>query len=315
MLRTSDAALALHVDSDGEVWSLRKTQTARRTRLRPAAFAAAAEFAGPLRVLGCPENTELICRIWEQRDRCPHMRLDVATPRLVKHCESVLDVLQVAVQSARFAPSLGGWHAFDAIDYATHCLWEKFAQKEMETQEQAASVIAAHPLWRLVSFIHPLNPLAFSRWLIEVRDPRWYISDTHPDRTSPLEHYLGVNPSIQAESELASEETRLKRALLFRCWLTQRCWLPAGPTNFTPDEILDDPRHFLLRIFAKHLQTDPVLGIVRGSQAFLRFVRTAWLSLLTTPAPGSRDRMFDPGQHLWPAELAAYQQFTATTAP
>lgn len=315
---TKSLPLVLQVDPDQEVWSLRGRQSARRTRLSASDFVSHAELSGPVRIFGSKENAELICEIWRRRANWPDLRLQVGTPRMVSHCTEVRDVLLVGSSAPPYAPSLGGWHDFTERDYIPYALGQY-------TQRSPASMPPEHSNWhaievllrdfaplRILRFIRTLSVPMLGFWLAELRDPRWFVSVTEPDRVSPMDQYLGLWPANQATTLAAGSALDGAPAHVRRCWLTQRCWLPMNveQADAGAGSLYDTkhPQNFLLRVFANPKKGAPMRALLRASQLFTRFTRAAWLDWLSA-GRASYDPLFMAEQFLLPEELTAYHEY------
>ena len=112
-----------------------------------------------------------------------------------------------------------------------------------------------------------------------LRNPRWFIDLTAPDRDGPLVSYLGLNPRTLHDILSGCRESRQQ----------QRCLMvlaSAALQRVSPDD-LTLPLHFLWRIWQQHTLKDHVGGVSRGMlracQHFIRCLRLLWLEVLRAP--------------------------------
>ena len=298
-------ALVLHLDKVGQVWTVRGKQSPRRTRLNVEDFIRFADLSGRVHVVGSRENSELLVRLWQERERLSEMRLFVGTPQMVAHTVKPSEALQAIGTAPPLAPSLGGWHAFteqDAISYQLAAL----SQRKQLTDDVSIELVKQHASWPLIGFIPSLNLSAFGAWLGEIRDPRWYVNPDDPNSTAPLERYMGLWPKVQAG--LFTENHRVMASTAGkRCHLTRYCWLPSNDHELSNCD-LEDPQHFLVRVLAARCPEQPIIGLVRGSQLFTRFARALWLSQI------SGYQLFDPREFLKEPEVACFLKFAEALA-
>lgn len=284
---------------------MRSRQSPRRTKLTVDEFLNFAELVGRVHVVGSRDNAELLTRLWQQREQHPEMQLHVGTPRLIEQTRKPSEALVAIAGSQPMAPSVGGWHLFTETDAIAYELAWKLSRKDL-TDARATELAMQHPIWPLASFIGTLRADALGRWLGEVRDPRWYVHAKDPDSTASLERYMGLWPSLQA-SLLTHNQKAASTTAGRRCLLTRDCWLPATDVELSQCD-MEDPRHFLVRVVAARCPMDPVVGLVRASQMFTRFVRAIWLSQV------SGYSLFDPRDFLRKEELPSFMEFAEASA-
>lgn len=183
--------LGIHLDVQDMVWTGRPGQTQIRTNLSSEHFVNQADLSGTIRVLGLAKHSALLCRLHNAVADRPDCRLEVARPSLVSRWSTTQQKLTAIVNSARLPPSLGGWHQFTDVDLATYKLRMHQDAGLVDTPGFRLLVLR-HPVRSLASFIPTLDHAAFGKWLACVLDPRWYVDESNPDRTSKLEQFLGL---------------------------------------------------------------------------------------------------------------------------
>jgi len=308
-LAMSESVLGVHLDEAGLVWTARADQSPVRTSLTVAEFVNHAPLFGTVRVLGSPRHCSLLCRLHQAALQSGNnFKLEVASPHLVSPQATLSQTVLAVTNSPRTPPSLGGWHAFTDLDMASYSL-RLICQRGGEQDAWLLAVLRTHPAWRLVQFIPTLDPLSFARWLAEVLDPRWYVSEHSPDSTSRLEQFLGLRPDVQRRLLRGG---RTNNATL-RCQLTRKCWLPSD-VSLTGQLDIEDPRNFLFRVLGSQMHRDAAVGLVRASQTFTRYVRAVWLNAMST-GTNHEGELFSPEQFFkTETEQVAFMQFMTTQA-
>lgn len=308
-LEFNESVLAVHVVGD-DIWTGRPNQAARRTRMKVAEFADSIELSGEVRLLGTGENAGLLCRLHERYAAATDISIEVCTPQMSVKMAAPANVIRAVAESKRFSPSLGGWHRFSNLDYPSYALADMYRREHVDP-ELVSQLLQQHPTWPLVGFIPTLNLPMYCRWLACVRDPRWFVSEFDPDRTSRMEQYLGLKPATQLQVRVAnSRREKFANASQYRCQLTQRCWLPETVDAVSAVDVAD-PRNFLFRVLGGRIESDPVKAICRTSQMFTRFVRGVWLNGMSKGTPHA-GQLFTP-EHFFKnkSELEAFEQFAS----
>jgi len=135
-------------------------------------------------------------------------------------------------------------------------------------------------------------------------DPRWYIDLKHPNRLGRVQSFLGLSPSIQrrvAARDVTDSATR-------RCLMVWGCW-----RNHGGRVDMAAPGNFLWRI--RNAASDPVLGDLRASQAFVSYLIRTWQQqIVRETMPYLREPLFVPEQFFHRGdvdEVQAYKDFAA----
>ena len=277
--------------------------------------------ADVVRLLGSPENVELILSLWEARQRGELADVQLASPVLCHDRGERRDpnTVFLRMRSSYLPPSCGGWHSMSPLDYASYALAAALRASEGRYTVEVRNCLWAHPVWPAARFPRFISRPALATLLGELLDPRWYIDPDRPNGTRRLLGFLGLNPRTQAGVMSLGRPNPMHD----RCKLVHRCWsrppLHIGLTyrqDWRPAEasqpglaIGDDPRDFLWRIC--YSRKDPVIGHVRASQQFAIFLQQTWLQSLSQ-ASSQAHEVFVPEHYFrWSSESAAFRRHFA----
>lgn len=298
--------LKLHTDKRGHVWycdgvtSPRNSEQTADTFLRSAVVN---RLSAQVRLLGLPQNAELIIELFLRRQKREIAHVQVASSRAAGAPDEILDPVTalLKMRALQASSSCGGWHSVAMSDYAIYAMLAHFLRNDFVLDDTAATYLHAHPVYKIVSFIPSINEAALARLLVTIIDPRWYVDTRMPDRASKLELFLGLTPKIQRR--VSNAKVILSKAREFRCATVLQCW----KTQTVDSAVVDAPREFLWRIWGT--AGGDAAGDLRASQAFVRFLRLNWLETLDTRR-GKKDGLFLPTRYFKNAtERQAFADF------
>lgn len=254
------------------------------------------------RLLGIPQNAELICSLYLRQAKNEVRYVDVAGPNILNNF-SELDnpplVLQ-RMRSTTLSPASGGWHTLTMHDYPVYALLAKMSRTGFVFDDAGQAYLRIHPAYKALTFIPTLSETDTLRLISTIIDPRWYVNRQQPDSPRKLELFLGLTPAIQAKVSDAQSLITKKREM--RCHNVLSAWKTAMPENV--DKQL--PENFLYRIYDHY--GGGAIGDLRASQAFVKYLCDNWLTALDT-RNGVKDGLFVPGRYFkTPAERAAYSR-------
>jgi len=284
-----------------------------------------------IRVLGLAQNAELVVALWQLVETGQLKRLEIAGPNV---CETEAErrdphIALFRMRQCLLNPSLGGFHAATAGDYATYRL--AVAVQRADTH-MLAELVRQHPVWPDLAFLGNADPLRVAPVLTYLLDPRWFIDPQHPERTARAEIFMGVFPRVQSRvsSGFDSPEAEERRAnAVFHAWQWQvptvadaaaaikdhRChavlqaWKWRTPT---PAET-ERPEYFIWRRYKA--AGEGATGDLRASQAFLHYLLRAWTQRLYNLIPGRPAvELFAPELMLQGWEAKAYRDHCAKQA-
>jgi hypothetical protein len=269
--------LRLHTDDEGIVWMGKQGISAFRTGLSPSEWIAADEHHGgaslrdaqQIRILGVPENAELITEIhemWQVNNDYPP-RIYIGSPGVCLHAARRGDpafVLSQIWQPCIQSQACGCWHEFTPRDYPTYLMLKLLQQNNGQVHGSVKKILPYHPAWPAISFIPTHNVEFACKLLCEIVDPRWYSHPERPGRFTRLWAYLGVEPY---HFHMHAKPDDLHQA---RADIATAAW--CGKT-FAQNVDLDDPRQFLLRIYRREGFES---GLLKATKKFLQFLCLVW---------------------------------------
>jgi hypothetical protein len=332
MITTDLHSLKLHV-AEGRVWYLHGNGAPHPAdTVEECLESAAIDSAECIRVMGVKDNARLIVGLYEKHILGNLGALEVVTPLVCETAAERRDPTVVLYRMRRFqrAPSLGGYHAVGAHDYAAYQLTA--AMDDHGWTPATQTILRRHPAWFPLKFIPEVDWECCAKVLAAIIDPRWYIDACHPDRSGKLEAFLGLNPKTQAGVTRGTHKWRKHTMCetVLRCWKLRRLidavrdkFDLAGPRPYADsDEPGLRPGDFPWRIWGSLMgigpgsrcpRQDPVVADLRASQRFVQFVRLVWLHALYTRAvmPEQGAPLFDAKQffRLHVAEAQAFNHY------
>lgn len=299
-----EIVIKLHTADDGNVWYARGINTCKNSEQIVDSFLLSSVVSGmglTFRILGVPQNAELICALYLRRYKGEVRSVEIAGPNILDNQHELQDpsTVLMRMRSAAVSPACGGWHALTLHDYPTYAMLARMTRNNFVFDEQAESYLHMHPAFRALSFIPTLVESEVAKLLVTTIDPRWYIDRRKPERIKKLELFLGLTPAIQ--EKVSNPNKMLTKAREFRCAAVLNSW------KSKPYEEVDvkKPENFLYRIW--HAAGGGYYGDLRASQAFLRYLNDNWLAVLEN-RKGVRDGLFAPNLYFkTPAEIESYE--------
>ena len=281
--------IKLHTHTDGRIWysvglgpPVNSTQLIDSFLLSPPVTGLGVQ----VRVLGLPQNAELIAALYIRRYKNEIHLVEIAGPNVLHTADEVNDP-QIVLQRMRtvdISSAAGGWHALSTHDYPTYAMLGRLLRTNFVFDDAAQTYFRLHPAHKALIFIPTLSADVAAQLLTTIVDPRWYVDRRSPDRVGKLELYLGLTPQVQNR---VSSPALLTSKREIRCNTVLRAW----KTVAVEDADLTDPTNFLYRI-NKAAGGGPK-GDLRASQAFVRYLRYNWLAVLET-RKGTKDGLFAP---------------------
>jgi len=303
-----ETAVKLHTDNIGHVWYAKGIGPATNSAQIVDEFMLSPILAGMglcVRVLGTPQNAELIAALYLRRHKNEIRALEVAGPQVVLATKTT-DPREAIIQmrGLALAPACGGWHLISMMDYPTYAMLARMLRTNFVFDESVNTYYHLHPAYRALSFIPGLSLEEVAKLLTTIIDPRWYVDLRMPERTSKLELYLGLTPKIQRR--VSDKSQILKRVRELRCANVLSCWKTAESDSVD----LTAPANFLYRVYRN--AGGGAKGDLRASQAFVRYLRHNWLAGLEN-RNGVKDGLFAPDLFFKsPAEIESYSRHMAT---
>jgi hypothetical protein len=299
-----ETIIKLHTAADGCVWFARGISSCKNSEQIVDSFLLSPSMSGvslTFRVLGIPQNAELICALYLRRYKGEIRSVEIAGPNILDSQHELKDPATVLMRmrSAVVSPACGGWHSLTLHDYPTYAMLARMTRNNFVFDEPAMSYLHMHPAYRSLKFIPTLSEADAAKLLVTTIDPRWYIDRRRPERIKKLELFLGLTPAIQ--EKVSNPNKLLTKAREFRGATVLSSWKSAAPETVD----LKKPENFLYRIW--QAAGGGSHGDLRASQAFLRYVNDNWLSVLEN-RKGAKDGLFAPNLYFkTPAEIEAYE--------
>lgn len=304
--QTDETSIKLHTAKDGKVWYASSINTAQNSEQILDAFLLSPVVTGMglrVRVLGVPQNAELITALYLRRNKNEVISVEVAGPNICESPEELDDPETVLyrMRSTALASACGGWHPVGEADYLTYALIGRLRRTGDTFDSVAATYFSAHPVYRALSYIPTLSGAHAAQVMKTIVDPRWYVDRRAPERQGKLELYMGLTPATQKQ---VSDETKLLvKPRELRCSSVLEAWKTHHPGAVD----LTDPRNFLYRIHKA--AGSGIKGDLRASQAFLRYLRYNWLAA-ADKRKGAKDGLFAPELFFkTPGERETYERY------
>ena len=298
--------IKLHTDVSGSVWYAAGMNPPINSNQRLDTFLLSPVINGlgvAVRLLGLPQNAELICALYLRRHKNEIRLIEVAGPNAMHAREDLYDpniVLQ-RMRAVDIASAAGGWHELSMHDYPTYAMLGRMTRTHYAFDDTAQSYLRLHPAYFALKFIPTLSEENAAFLLSVVVDPRWYVDRRAPDRAAKLELYLGLTP--QSQKRVSTPKIILTHGRDVRCASVLRAWKTQSVENVD----IKDPANFLYRIY--NAVGGGIKGDLRASQAFIRYMRYNWLAGLENRV-GAKDGLFAPELFFkTPAEVATYHQY------
>jgi hypothetical protein len=299
-----EIVIKLHTADDGNVWYARGINTCKNSEQIVDSFLLSSVVSGmglTFRILGVPQNSELICALYLRRYKGEVRSVEIAGPNILDSQHELQDPATVLMRmrSATVSPACGGWHSLTLHDYPTYAMLARMTRNNFVFDEQAESYLHMHPAFRALSFIPTLTEADAAKLLVTTIDPRWYIDRRRPERIKKLELFFGLTPAIQ--EKVSNPKKMLTKAREFRCAAVLNSW----KSKLYEEVDVKKPENFLYRIW--QAAGGGYYGDLRASQAFLRYLNDNWLAVLEN-RKGVRDGLFAPNLYFkTPAEIESYE--------
>lgn len=302
---TDEVSIKLHTADDGSIWYASGIGAVHNSGQIADTFLMSGVMNGfglRVRLLGTPNNAELISQLYLRRRKNEVVAVEVAGPNICESADELKDpaLTLLRMRSSHVAPACGGWHLVTDRDYPTYALLARLRRTHFAFDAPAAAYLHAHPVFHAAAFIPTLSGEHLSQLLVSIIDPRWYVDRRAPDRASKLELFLGLTPKTQ--ECVSNPDFFIRKTRELRCASVLGAWKTRG----FHDVDTQDPRNFLYRIY--EAAGGGPRGDLRAGQALIRYLRYNWLDALER-RPGVRDGLFAPELFFkTPAEVAAYRQ-------
>lgn len=285
-----ETTIKLHTDKNQHVWYSKNIGPPVNSGVIVDEFLRLPVVTGlgnAVRLLGVPQNAELISELYLRRHKGEIRAVEVAGPNMLERVADMDDPQSVLLQMRRAdsAPACGGWHVVTAQDYPTYAMMARMLRTNFTFDTATAAYLRMHPVYRALTFIPTLQRLDVARLLTIIIDPRWYVDRRMPERAAKLELYLGLTPQVQ--TRVSAPNCFLRRNREFRCATVLWSW--RGESVDRAD--LENPANFLYRI--QRAAGGGPKGDLRASQAFIRYLRYNWLAALDSRS-GPHEPLFAP---------------------
>jgi hypothetical protein len=278
MLYSADeTAVKLHTDKDGIIWFAAGINPAENTNQTIEAFLLSpviSRLSTNIRILGVPQNAELISRLYIRKRQKELASVYLAGPNVCESLQELADPIStlLRMRDVILPVSCGGWHELTDKEYAIYALLARRCSSDNWFENFAKLFYAPHPLYKVLDFVGGLAHKQTAMLLTTIIDPRWYVDRRRPDNPSKLDLFLGLTPKIQRR--VSDNPLTLKRGRDFRCSNVLRCWKTQDPALVD----FSAPENFLWRIW--RAAGAGAKGDLRASQAFVRYLRLNWLDRL-----------------------------------
>lgn len=253
-----------------------------------------------VRVLGVAQNAELISSLYLRKTRREMASISVAGPNI---CESLLELDDPVTTLTRmrdvyYAASRGGWHELTDIEYGIYALLSRKRRNPDWFDKTTKMFYQTHPLYKVLNFVENVSHEHAADLLTTIIDPRWYVDTRRPDNPSKLNLYLGLTP--KAQNRVSNLNRLITRGRDFRCAMVLNCWKTQDPARVN----FDKPNNFLWRIWRK--AGEGAKGDLRASQAFIHYLRSNWLEVITQRKIGADVFFLQNGFFKSPEERNAF---------
>jgi hypothetical protein len=304
-LALDEQILKLYTANNGHVWYSLGIEPPVNSELIADAFLNSSVISGmgvTVRILGLPQNAELLSALYLRRHKNEIRAVEVAGPNVLHAMTELQDPATVLrrMRSVDISSAAGGWHTVSVHDYPTYAMLARMIRTNFVFDAPAKAYFQIHPARKAALFIGTLSEPETAKLLTTIVDPRWYVDRRAPDRSGKLELFLGLTPQVQAR--VSSTTCILQRHREFRCANVLAAW----KTKPVEEVDLHDPANFLYRVYVA--AKGGARGDLRGSQAFIRYLRYSWLEVLNT-RKGAHDGIFVPSMFFkTPAECLSYSE-------
>jgi hypothetical protein len=293
------APIKATIDASGVVWILAADGMPYETRMKAEEFLGTPEVqkCGRWRVPGGAGNADLVVGLQNLMTEGKVRSLELCSPLVCESAEYRKDPRMVLYYMRSFSlpASLGGWRPATPADYIAYGICQMM--RDGRPAADMLDMAVEHPVWNAIHFVSGVRPEAAAKLLGTILDPRWYVDQAEPDRSSKLEQYLGLNPGTMK----AVGDGRGRSWLQDRCSAVLQSWKGDSPP---PAEA--GPRDFLWRVWAK--KGGGLRGDLCASKYFITYLRHNWLNELQTGH--KKGRLFVPEYFFnRPDEVGAYRDY------
>lgn len=292
MLTQDENTIKLHTDSNGKIWYARGISTPQNSHQSVDTFLLSAPANGMgliFRLLGIPDNAELITSLFLRYNKGEVRSVQIAGPNMLAH-PVVLDSPFATISQMRAvvaSAACGGWHHVSVNDYPTYALIARLRRAQFNFDTTAETYLHLHPAYRALSFIPSLSEENVAQTLVNIVDPRWYLNSCAATAIKKIALYCGLVPKIQ--KNVSDVKRFIRRGRELRCVTLLNSW--KVPDQAAVD--FDNPANFLYRIWRN--AGGGWRGDLRASQAFLRYTVENWLAALEK-RDGIKDGLFVPSR-------------------
>ncbi len=279
-------ALKLHFEKD-KIWYFQGQGCLKQTMQTPIEFfdSKLVRTSPTVRLIGSRINAGHIVELYKLQEAGNMRCVQICSPICVaaKYRKSPDHVILGLRTFDTKASSVGGFHTLTPDDFHQYKLIrEVFAMRALD-EKTCRNLLQYHPAYLGASFISHLDLIHLCQLLAIIIDPRWYIDETKPDKSSKLESYLGLIPKTMkglcGDGPEFGSSTKCR--IVLNTWFTDKFKL----TN------IEEPQNFLKRIY-KHYGEGSVASL-RASQYFISFLRLSWLQQMHCINDG-RESLFVP---------------------
>lgn len=253
----SETCYTVRVDQHGKVWARVPDSGAYDTGRSVEGFVsmlANSPSGACIRADAHRNNIPLLMALYENQEGVSYSELLVRSPLAEEDAVKALFDVETVL-----GPSRGGWHPFQAPDYATYRLGRVAGVSE------AYEALTHHPAARYFKLVPLLEPLHLCQVLFQILDPRFFIDPFKPDSSKKLQNYFGLTGNNPPTGGI-----RLERYLLLRdTWFDDEATAAAET----------DPSLFIWRA---HRPVGDARGVCKASRRLLHYINYTWISCLTS---------------------------------
>jgi len=286
---SDETSLKVHTADDGLVWYASGINPPANSNQTLDTFLLSPVITRPttnVRILGVPQNAELIASLYSRKRGKELASICVAGPNI---CDSMQEISDPALTLMRMRDvcvplACGGWHEMTESEYHIYSLLARAQRTTKDWYDATARIFyETHPLYKAINFVGGVSHKDVATLLVTIIDPRWYVDRRRADNRIKLDLYLGLTPKTQRR--VSDPKKLIHRGRDLRCFKVMNCW-----KTTTPDKVdFNAPESFIWRVW--RAAGEGPKGDLRASQAFIRYVYANWLDTLTM-RKGQHDGLF-----------------------
>jgi hypothetical protein len=304
-----ERTVKLHRAVNGDIWWADGVYPPKNSGLQLDPFLATINIFGKhasFRLIGVPNNAELISSLYLCRHRGDIASLEVAGPNsLLEYDENDVEKLLLSARRICMPAACGGWHSVSFYDYSCYSLIARLARNKSVVDDFAAGYLRVHPVFKSLLFINELGTVGAAQVIASLIDPRWFVDSRRPESQTKINLYFGLTPKIQ--KNVSSVDYVVRRSREVRCAYVLSAWKTKNPADVN----LADPKNFLYRVW--YASGGAEKGDLRASQYFLQYLRQNWLAAISARR-GPKDGLFAPDLFFkMPDEVEAYLDHMSVT--